>query len=54
MEDVHEYSNMEEVAKGSKINVSKNKQDDGTMFIGGLGWDTKEDLFYYVIQMKNQ
>ncbi|EHB09545.1 Heterogeneous nuclear ribonucleoprotein D-like protein [Heterocephalus glaber] len=45
MEDVNEYSNIEEFAKGSKINASKNQQDDGKMFIGVLSWDTnKKDL----------
>lgn len=29
MEDVNEYSNLEEFAEGSKINASKNQQDDG-------------------------
>lgn len=29
MEDVNEYSNTEEFAEGSKINASKNQQDDG-------------------------
>lgn len=29
MEDMNEYSNIEEFAEGSKINASKNQQDDG-------------------------
>uniref|UniRef100_H0VTS7 Heterogeneous nuclear ribonucleoprotein D-like n=1 Tax=Cavia porcellus TaxID=10141 RepID=H0VTS7_CAVPO len=41
-----------EFAEGSKINASKNQQDDGyrtKMFIGGLSWDTsKKDLTEYL------
>uniref|UniRef100_A0A5F9CFR1 Heterogeneous nuclear ribonucleoprotein D-like n=1 Tax=Oryctolagus cuniculus TaxID=9986 RepID=A0A5F9CFR1_RABIT len=47
MEDMNEYSNIEEFAEGSKINASK--QQDGKMFIGGLSWDTsKKDLTEYL------
>ncbi|XP_023417918.1 heterogeneous nuclear ribonucleoprotein D-like [Cavia porcellus] len=48
MEDMNEYSNIE-FAKGSKTNASKNLQDDGKMFMGGLSWDTsKKDLTEYL------
>ena len=49
MEDMNEYSNIEEFAEGSRIKASKNQQDDGKMFIGGLSWDTsKKDLTEYL------
>ncbi|XP_053260268.1 heterogeneous nuclear ribonucleoprotein D-like isoform X3 [Podarcis raffonei] len=46
----------DDFAEGSKINASKNQQDDGyegqpssKMFIGGLSWDTsKKDLTEYL------
>ena len=38
-----------EFAEGSRIKASKNQQDDGKMFIGGLSWDTsKKDLTEYL------
>ena len=38
-------------AEGSKINTSRDQQDDGKMFIGGWSWDTrKKDLTEYLSQ----
>ncbi|ELK04467.1 Heterogeneous nuclear ribonucleoprotein D-like protein [Pteropus alecto] len=51
MEDMNDHSNIEEFTEGSKINASKNQQDDSKMFIGGLSWDTgKKDLTEYLFQ----
>uniref|UniRef100_A0A8C3YVJ8 Uncharacterized protein n=1 Tax=Catagonus wagneri TaxID=51154 RepID=A0A8C3YVJ8_9CETA len=52
MEDINEYNNTEEFAVGSKINASKNQQDDGKILkILNFPWIQKqmkeEVLFYY-------
>uniref|UniRef100_A0A8C2VHI5 RRM domain-containing protein n=1 Tax=Chinchilla lanigera TaxID=34839 RepID=A0A8C2VHI5_CHILA len=48
MEDTNE-----EFAEGSKINPSKNQQDDGKMFIGGLSCDkSKKDLTEYLFRFE--
>ncbi|XP_027629148.1 heterogeneous nuclear ribonucleoprotein D-like [Tupaia chinensis] len=49
MKDMGEYSHIEEFAERSKINASKNQQDDSKVFIGGLSWDTsKKNLTEYL------
>uniref|UniRef100_A0A8D2D464 Uncharacterized protein n=1 Tax=Sciurus vulgaris TaxID=55149 RepID=A0A8D2D464_SCIVU len=60
MEDMNEYSNIEEFAEGSKINASKNQQDDGCRLLKILNfpWIQKqmkeEDFVLSHIQMKSQ
>uniref|UniRef100_A0A4W2IC30 Uncharacterized protein n=1 Tax=Bos indicus x Bos taurus TaxID=30522 RepID=A0A4W2IC30_BOBOX len=59
MEDMNEYSNIEEFAEGSKINVSKNQQDDGKILkILNFLWIQKqmkeEDFALLHIQMRSQ
>uniref|UniRef100_A0A8C7AAK7 Uncharacterized protein n=2 Tax=Boreoeutheria TaxID=1437010 RepID=A0A8C7AAK7_NEOVI len=59
MEDMNEYSNIEEFAEGSKINASKNQQDDGKILkILNFPWIQKqmkeEDFVLSHIQMKSQ
>uniref|UniRef100_A0A4X2LR09 Uncharacterized protein n=1 Tax=Vombatus ursinus TaxID=29139 RepID=A0A4X2LR09_VOMUR len=56
MEDVNEYSDMEEFAEGSKIKASKNQQD--ILRISNFLWTQKqtkeEDFVLSHIQIKNQ
>uniref|UniRef100_A0A8D2D0L0 Uncharacterized protein n=1 Tax=Sciurus vulgaris TaxID=55149 RepID=A0A8D2D0L0_SCIVU len=59
MEDMNEYSNIEEFAEGFKINASKNQQDDGKILkILNFPWIQKqmkeEDFVLSHIQMKSQ
>uniref|UniRef100_A0A2K5PR04 Heterogeneous nuclear ribonucleoprotein D like n=2 Tax=Platyrrhini TaxID=9479 RepID=A0A2K5PR04_CEBIM len=57
MEDMNEYSNIEEFAEGSKINASKNQQDDGLKTLN-FPWIQKqmkeEDFVLSHIPMKSQ
>uniref|UniRef100_A0A2K6FQA1 Heteroous nuclear ribonucleoprotein D like n=1 Tax=Propithecus coquereli TaxID=379532 RepID=A0A2K6FQA1_PROCO len=57
MEDMNEYSNIEEFAEGSKINASKNQQDDGLKILN-FPWIQKqmkeEDFVLSHTQMKSQ
>lgn len=51
MEDMIEYSNIEEVTDEFKINERKNQQDDAKMLIRDLSWETsKKDLTEYFCQ----
>uniref|UniRef100_A0A2K5ER41 Uncharacterized protein n=1 Tax=Aotus nancymaae TaxID=37293 RepID=A0A2K5ER41_AOTNA len=59
MEDMNEYSNIEEFAEGSKINASKNQQDDGKILKTlNFPWIQKqmkeEDFVSSHIPMKSQ
>ncbi|KAJ1058902.1 hypothetical protein K5549_001396 [Capra hircus] len=59
MEDMNEYSNIEEFAEGSKINASKNQQDDGKILkILNFLWIQKqmkeEDFALLHIQTRSQ
>uniref|UniRef100_A0A8C0DIZ3 Uncharacterized protein n=1 Tax=Balaenoptera musculus TaxID=9771 RepID=A0A8C0DIZ3_BALMU len=59
MEGMNEYSNIEEFAEGSKINASKNQQDDGKILkILNFPWIQKqmkeEDFVLLHIQTKSQ
>uniref|UniRef100_A0A2I3GSS0 Uncharacterized protein n=1 Tax=Nomascus leucogenys TaxID=61853 RepID=A0A2I3GSS0_NOMLE len=59
MEDMNEYSNIEEFAEGSKINASKDQQDDGKILkILNFPWIQKqmkeEDFVLSHIPMKSQ
>uniref|UniRef100_A0A8C0ZM28 Uncharacterized protein n=1 Tax=Castor canadensis TaxID=51338 RepID=A0A8C0ZM28_CASCN len=58
VEDMNEYSNIEEFAERFKINVSKNQQDDEKLKILNFLWiqrQTKEEDFVLShIQMKSQ
>uniref|UniRef100_A0A8I3WBA8 Uncharacterized protein n=1 Tax=Callithrix jacchus TaxID=9483 RepID=A0A8I3WBA8_CALJA len=59
MEDMNQYSNIEEFAEGSKINASKNQQDDGKILKTlNFPWIQKrmreEDFVLSHIPMKSQ
>uniref|UniRef100_A0A8W4FB47 CARG-binding factor N-terminal domain-containing protein n=2 Tax=Sus scrofa TaxID=9823 RepID=A0A8W4FB47_PIG len=57
VEDMNEYSNIEEFAEGSKINASKNQQDDGLKILN-FPWiqkQMKEEVFVLLrTQTKSQ